>query len=171
MKAMLLEKIVSLSETGEPLRPADVPMPEPGPGQVLIKLGACGVCHTELDEIEGRTPPPGFPVIPGHQAVGIVEKTGEGVKRLKRGDRVGVGWIFSSCGKCRYCIEGNDNLCPEFRATGRDADGGYAEYMSADLQPLFHGSETCTFLTIFISVTPSLASSALTRSVIRAAGA
>ena len=130
MKAMLLEKIVSMSETGEPLRPADVPVPEPGPGQVLIRLSACGVCHTELDEIEGRTPPPRLPVIPGHQAVGIVEEAGEGVARLKKGGRVGVAWIFSSCGKCRYCLEGNDNLCPEFRATGRDADGGYAEYMT-----------------------------------------
>ncbi|HKQ32336.1 MAG TPA: zinc-dependent alcohol dehydrogenase family protein [Thermodesulfobacteriota bacterium] len=130
MKAMLLEKIVSMSETGRPLRPADVPVPEPAPGRVLIKLSACGVCHTELDEIEGRTPPPVLPVIPGHQAVGIVEETGKGVTRLKKGDRVGVAWIFSSCGKCRYCLEGNDNLCPEFRATGRDADGGYAEYMT-----------------------------------------
>ena len=130
MKAMLLEKIVSMSETDEPLRPADVPVPEPGPGQVLIRLSACGVCHTELDEIEGRTPPPRLPVIPGHQAVGIVEEAGEGVARLKKGGRVGVAWIFSSCGKCRYCLEGNDNLCPEFRATGRDADGGYAEYMT-----------------------------------------
>ncbi len=130
MKAMLLEKIVSMSETDEPLRPADVPVPEPGPGQVLIRLSACGVCHTELDEIEGRTPPPRLPVIPGHQAVGVVEEAGEGVARLKKGGRVGVAWIFSSCGKCRYCLEGNDNLCPEFRATGRDADGGYAEYMT-----------------------------------------
>ena len=89
MKAMLLEKIVSMSETGEPLRPADVPVPEPGPGQVLIRLSACGVCHTELDEIEGRTPPPRLPVIPGHQAVGIVEEAGEGVARLKKGGRGG----------------------------------------------------------------------------------
>ncbi|HVY54181.1 MAG TPA: zinc-dependent alcohol dehydrogenase family protein, partial [Thermodesulfobacteriota bacterium] len=98
-------------------------------GEVLIRLSACGVCHTELDEIEGRTPPPRLPVIPGHQAVGIVEDTGGDVKHLKKGDRVGVAWIFSSCGECRYCLEWNDNLCPEFRATGRDADGGYAEYM------------------------------------------
>jgi alcohol dehydrogenase, propanol-preferring len=129
MKAMLLEKIVSMSGTNEPLRLAGVPKPVPGAGEVLIKLSACGVCHTELDEIEGRTPPPRLPVIPGHQAVGVVEEAGGGVKRLKKGDRVGVAWIFSSCGGCRYCLEGNDNLCPEFRATGRDADGGYAEYM------------------------------------------
>jgi propanol-preferring alcohol dehydrogenase len=126
---MLLEKIVSLLDEKEPLRPADVPQPSAGPGEVLIRITACGVCHTELDEIEGRTPPPALPVIPGHQAVGVVEKTGEGVTHHKVGDRVGVAWIFSSCGKCKYCLEGDDNLCPEFRATGRDADGGYAEYM------------------------------------------
>jgi propanol-preferring alcohol dehydrogenase len=97
---------------------------------VLIRISACGVCHTELDEIEGRTPPPRLPVIPGHQAVGVVEKTGGGVTRHAEGDRVGVAWIYSSCGKCAYCLEGNDNLCPGFRATGRDADGGYAEYMT-----------------------------------------
>jgi propanol-preferring alcohol dehydrogenase len=126
---MLLEKIVSLHDDSEPLRPADVPEPEPGPGEVLIRVSVCGVCHTELDEIEGRTPPPRLPVIPGHQAVGVVEKTGDGVTRHKTGDRVGVAWIFSSCGACAYCLAGDDNLCPEFRATGRDADGGYAEYM------------------------------------------
>lgn len=126
---MLIEKIVSMTETSEPLRLAEVPMPVPGRGEVLIKVSACGVCHTELDEIEGRTPPPRLPVIPGHQAVGVVEETGGGVTHHKKGDRVGVAWIFSSCGKCRYCLEGNDNLCPEFMATGRDADGGYAGYM------------------------------------------
>ena len=129
MKAMRIEKITSMTETSEPLRKAEVPRPVPGAGEVLIRLSACGVCHTELDEIEGRTPPPRLPVIPGHQAVGVVEETGGGVSRHKKGDRVGVAWIFSSCGKCAYCLEGNDNLCPEFRATGRDADGGYAEYM------------------------------------------
>ncbi|MEW6143932.1 MAG: zinc-dependent alcohol dehydrogenase family protein [Thermodesulfobacteriota bacterium] len=131
MKAMLLEKIVSLHDDNDPLRLADVKPPAPGPGEVLIRISACGVCHTELDEIEGRTPPPKLPVIPGHQAVGFVEKAGSGVTTLKEGDRVGVAWIFSSCGKCAYCLEGDDNLCPEFRATGRDADGGYAEYMIA----------------------------------------
>jgi propanol-preferring alcohol dehydrogenase len=127
---MLLEKIVSLHDNKEPLRLADVKQPSPGPGEVLIRISACGVCHTELDEIEGRTPPPVLPVIPGHQAVGVVERTGRDVTSHKTGDRVGVAWIFSSCGACKYCLEGDDNLCPEFRATGRDADGGYAEYMT-----------------------------------------
>lgn len=128
---MVLEKIVSVHENTEPLRLKDVPVPSPGEGEVLIHVSACGVCHTELDEIEGRTPPPRFPVIPGHQVVGTVEKAGKGVTRHKEGDRVGVAWIFSSCGKCGYCLEGNDNLCPDFMATGRDRDGGYAEYMIA----------------------------------------
>ena len=109
---MLLEKIVRLPENKEPLRLADVPRPSPAPGEVLIRVSACGVCHTELDEIEGRTPPPRLPVIPGHQAVGVVAGIGRGVKNHAEGDRVGAAWIFSACGKCAYCLEGNDNLCP-----------------------------------------------------------
>lgn len=108
----------------------DVPVPQPAEREILIRVAACGVCHTELDEIEGRTPPPRFPVIPGHQVIGTVEDVGSGVQRFARGDRVGVAWIFSSCGACRWCREGNENLCARFRATGRDADGGYAEYMT-----------------------------------------
>jgi propanol-preferring alcohol dehydrogenase len=129
MKAMILESITDLEKNSEPLKMAEMPDPLPGDDDVLVKVTACGVCHTELDEIEGRTPPPLFPVIPGHQVVGRVKSTGRNVKRLKAGDRIGVGWIFSSCGKCSYCLSGNENLCAEFRATGRDANGGYAEYM------------------------------------------
>jgi len=129
MKAMILKEITHLSNNGMPLEPADVPVPQPGADEVLIRVRACGVCHTELDIIEGRTPPPRFPVIPGHQVVGIVEERGEGAHKFNAGDRVGVAWIYSSCGKCRHCLEGNENLCPDFKATGRDADGGYAEYM------------------------------------------
>jgi alcohol dehydrogenase, propanol-preferring len=130
MKAMILKSITDLEQNNEPLVMTIVPDPVPLDHEILIKVSACGVCHTELDEIEGRTPPSFFPVIPGHQVIGIVEDSGKKVKYLKRGDRVGVAWIFSSCGKCRYCLEGNENLCPEFKATGRDADGGYAEYMA-----------------------------------------
>jgi propanol-preferring alcohol dehydrogenase len=129
MKAMLLEAVTSLRENRAPLVLADVPRPVPGPGEILIKVSACGVCHTELDEIEGRTPPPRFPVIPGHQVVGRVAETGPGAGRFAEGTRVGVAWIYSSCGRCEYCKRGLENLCPDFRATGRDADGGYAEYM------------------------------------------
>jgi len=129
MKAMILHRIASLAENPAPLSLAELPAPEPGPGQILLRVAACGVCHTELDEIEGRTPPPRLPVIPGHQVVGRVEACGPGAARFRPGDRVGVGWIFSACGGCSACKAGNENLCPEFQATGRDADGGYAEYM------------------------------------------
>ena len=96
----------------------------------MIRVSRCGVCHTELDEIEGRTPPPKLPVVLGHQVVGRVEALGPGASLHKVGDRVGVAWIFSSCGQCKYCKAGDENLCPEFRATGRDANGGYAELMT-----------------------------------------
>jgi propanol-preferring alcohol dehydrogenase len=90
----------------------------------------CGVCHTELDEIEGRTPPPRLPVVPGHQVVGRVAALGDGATRYRVGDRVGVAWIYSACGECERCQNSFENLCDAFRATGRDADGGYAELMT-----------------------------------------
>jgi len=121
--------MVSLDRETVPLEPAELPVPVPGKGEVLIRVAACGVCHTELDEIEGRTPPPVFPVIPGHEVVGRVVECGRDAGRYRPGDRVGVGWFYSACGKCAYCRTGNDNLCEEFRATGRDVHGGYAEYM------------------------------------------
>jgi len=130
MKAMVLNKVVDLTKEKNPLTLASLPIPEPKDFEILIKVTACGVCHTELDEIEGRTPPPFFPVVLGHQVVGIVESVGRGVTKFKKGSRVGVGWIFSACGECKYCREGNNNLCPDFKATGRDANGGYAEYMA-----------------------------------------
>jgi len=129
MKAMLLTKLSDLLVEPEPLQMAERPIPEPGTGEVRIRVMTCGVCHTELDEIEGRTPPPRLPVIPGHQAVGTVDKLGEQVNNRQIGDRVGVAWIYSACGHCNWCLTQRENLCPQFTATGRDADGGYAEYM------------------------------------------
>lgn len=129
MKAMLLESLADLSKENEPLKYSILPNPVPGPHEVLLRISACGVCHTELDEIEGRTPPPHLPVVPGHQVVGVVAARGERVTEYKKGDRLGVAWIFTSCGTCSYCRDGNENLCSEFRATGRDVHGGYAEYM------------------------------------------
>jgi propanol-preferring alcohol dehydrogenase len=129
MKAMILEAITDLQQNSEPLKMTDLPVPVAGDHEVLVKILACGVCHTELDIIEGRTPPPKFPVIPGHQVIGIVENTGKKVTAFKQGDRVGVAWIFSACGKCSFCLSGRENLCPEFVATGRDINGGYAQYM------------------------------------------
>jgi propanol-preferring alcohol dehydrogenase len=128
MKAMLLRKALDLGSVREPLELADIPAPEPREGDVFVKVLACGVCHTDLDVIEGRTPPTKLPLILGHQIVGRVEKSGPGAGRFRKGDRVGIAWIHSACGTCEHCRAGNENLCRDFRATGRDADGGYAEY-------------------------------------------
>jgi len=129
MKAMILEGCVDLLKNEPPLRLVDVPTPVPTDREVLVKVAACGVCHTELDEIEGRTPPPRFPVVLGHQVVGTVVAKGPGAERHPVGRRVGIGWIAWACGACAWCRSGNDNLCPQFQATGRDVDGGYAEYL------------------------------------------
>jgi propanol-preferring alcohol dehydrogenase len=130
MKAMVLKQMGDLTDKREPLVWTDWPDPEPGNGELLIKVSTCGVCHTELDEIEGRTPPPRLPIILGHQVVGRVAGFGAGTIRFKINDRVGVAWIYSACGECSFCLSGNENLCPQFRATGRDAHGGYAEYLT-----------------------------------------
>ena len=130
MKAMVMTKICDLNQDKNPLELRDVPKPMPAENELLVKVLTCGVCHTELDEIEGRTPPPRLPIILGHQVVGRVEQIGRNVSKFKPGARVGVAWIFSACGKCKFCRSGRENLCPDFKATGRDADGGYAEYMT-----------------------------------------
>lgn len=124
MKAMLLEKTGPIERNSAPLSLVELPIPQHGPNELLIRVLACGVCHTELDEIEGRTPPPHLPVVLGHEVVGRVETLGADVTSYAIGDRVGVGWIHSSCGGPQ------ENVSPEFRATGRDVNGGYAEYMT-----------------------------------------
>lgn len=131
MKAWLIDQTGPLDSSRAPLRLADLPVPVPGPGEILLRVSVCGVCHTEIDEIEGRAAPPCLPVVPGHQVVGRIAALGAGVTGFAVGDRVGVAWIFSACGECEYCRSGRENLCSGFRATGRDADGGYAEYMKA----------------------------------------
>jgi alcohol dehydrogenase, propanol-preferring len=132
MKAMLLRGLAPLAQNPTPLSLEDLPEPMLGADEVLIRVTRCGVCHTELDEIEGRTPPPRLPVILGHQVVGKIV----GVQSLQTlqsapriGQRVGVAWIASACGECDFCRSGQENLCSQFQATGRDVDGGYAEYM------------------------------------------
>jgi propanol-preferring alcohol dehydrogenase len=124
MRAMVLPRIIALRETDAPLELVDLPVPQPREGEVRIRVAACGVCHTELDEIEGRTPPPTLPVVLGHEVVAYVDELGPRVAKLSLGQRVGVGWIYSSTGEI------SENLSPEFRATGRDVNGGYAEYMT-----------------------------------------
>ena len=132
MKAMVLESLVDVRTHPEPLTLRVLDEPSLAPGEVLLRLTRCGVCHTELDEIEGRTPPARLPVVLGHQAVGVIKEGGQRqgtLGSLTIGQRVGVAWIASACGHCQYCLSGQENLCPEFKATGRDINGGYAEYM------------------------------------------
>ncbi len=128
MKAMVLNRLWNLEDNKTPLEPADLPKPEPRGDEIQVKVSVCGVCHTELDEIEGRTPPSRYPVVLGHQVVGRVSMRGARAKRFAMGDRVGLAWIYSACGKCAFCLRGEENLCPQFQATGRDAHGGYAQY-------------------------------------------
>jgi propanol-preferring alcohol dehydrogenase len=124
MRAMLLTATGSLDANPVPLELADIDDPSPGDDEILIRVAACGVCHTELDEIEGRTPPPSLPVVPGHKVVGRVVSSGNAANRFRRGERVGVGWIHSSDGT------EEENISPAFRATGRDVNGGYAELLT-----------------------------------------
>ncbi|MBN2006185.1 MAG: zinc-dependent alcohol dehydrogenase family protein [Anaerolineae bacterium] len=130
MKAMVLNALSKLAENQTPVTLAELPDPVPAAGEILVRVSACGVCHTELDEIEGRTPPPRLPVVLGHQVVGRVAARGPGAEAFEIGERVGVAWIYSACGTCKFCLSGNENLCADFKATGRDVNGGYAESMT-----------------------------------------
>jgi propanol-preferring alcohol dehydrogenase len=130
MKAMVLEAVTDLHENERPLSLRELDRPDPAEGEILVRVHTCGVCHTELDEIEGRTPPPRFPMVLGHQVVGRVAAVGDRAGGIRPSDRVGVAWIFSACGRCKFCLSDRENLCPDFKATGRDAHGGYAEYMT-----------------------------------------
>lgn len=130
MNAMVLKQLGSLADNLSPLEMTQMPVPAPGEQDLLIRVSVCGVCHTDLDEAEGRVVPPRMPVIPGHQVVGRVCQVGTAVSSFALGDRVGVAWIFTACGQCEFCRSGRENLCPFFKATGRDANGGYAEYMT-----------------------------------------
>jgi len=118
---------------GEPLRIEEVKVPLPGPGQILVKIEACGVCHTDLHAVEGDWPVrPPLPFIPGHEGVGYVAAVGSGVNRVREGDRVGVPWLYSACGCCEHCLTGWETLCAEQQNTGYSVNGGYAEYVLAD---------------------------------------
>jgi len=128
MKAMILNGVSDFERNRQPLELIDMPLPVPGEKEILVKVTRCGVCHTELDEIAGRTAPPHFPIVLGHQIIGRVERRGSKAERFDLGERVGIAWIYSACGKCKFCLEGKENLCAKFMATGRDSNGGYAEY-------------------------------------------
>jgi len=121
-----------LERAREPLRPAELPDPRPGTGQVLISVSACGVCRTDLHIVDGELDEPKLPLVPGHQIVGTVVEAGEGAERLVVGQRVGVPWLGWTCGECRYCFSGRENLCDRARFTGYDVDGGYAELTVVD---------------------------------------
>jgi propanol-preferring alcohol dehydrogenase len=152
MKAMVLNQLVSLKENDSPLTLVDLPIPRPKPKEVLIKISVCGVCHTELDEIEGRILPIELPIVPGHQVVGTIAATGTDSNRFAIGERIGVAWIFSACGNCRFCLREEENLCDRFLATGLHRNGGYAEYMVADeryvypIPPFFSDAEAAPLL-------------------------
>ena len=125
MKAMLLKQSAPINE--KPLKLEEFTIPDPGQGEIRVKITTCGLCHTDLDIIEGRLESI-LPVIPGHQIVGKVDKLGKAAGKFHPGDRVGIAWINSACGKCDFCQSGNENLCDDFKGTGCDANGGYAEY-------------------------------------------
>jgi len=127
MRAMILDTQSPIEE--KPLKPTDVPVPIPNDDQILVEVSVCGACHTDLDEAEGRLMPSKVPIIPGHQVVGKITDKGKAVSKHKIGNRVGITWLFSSCSECDLCRTGNENLCAKAKWTGKDADGGYAEFM------------------------------------------
>jgi len=129
MKAMVLKKPKAAEEN--PLAAVELPVPEPGPGEIRLRVRACGVCHTDLHLVEGEIALPVLPVVPGHQVVGVIEALGGGVTRFGLGERVGVPWLYSACGKCDFCRRGLENLCDDARFTGQHVNGGFAEYMIA----------------------------------------
>ncbi|MBA7478364.1 putative alcohol dehydrogenase AdhA [subsurface metagenome] len=127
MQAMVLEKSCPVEE--RPLKLADLPIPKPADKEILVKVSVCGACHTDLDEVEGRLMPSKFPIVLGHQVVGTVADVGKAVSKFNGGERVGITWLYQACGECNFCRTGQENLCSNAKWTGKDADGGYAEYM------------------------------------------
>jgi len=130
MRALVLKRPQPTDESWAPLALAELPVPTPGGGQLLVQVDVCAVCRTDLDLAEGRLVPPRYPIVPGHQIIGRVTAVGAGVSGVGEGDRVGVAWIYWACGACEWCRAGLENLCSQFRATGCDANGGYAEYVT-----------------------------------------
>jgi len=145
MKAWLITEITDVEKDDRPLKLANLPIPKIKENEILIKVKACGVCHTEIDELEGRALPSFFPIVPGHQIVGEVCRIGKKVKKFKIGDRVGVGWIYYACGECEFCQKGLENLCKDFKGTGKDVNGGYAEYFKISEDFAFPLPENFTY--------------------------
>ncbi|GAB4451052.1 MAG: zinc-dependent alcohol dehydrogenase family protein [Anaerolineae bacterium] len=132
MRAMQLKETAPAAES--PLALAELDTPAPGPGQVRLKISTCGVCHTDLHIVEGDLELPRLPTVPGHQIVGVVDAVGEGVTAHRVGDRLGVPWLYRTCGECRYCRRGQENLCEAIQFTGLHANGGFADYTVVDEQ-------------------------------------
>ena len=126
MRAMVLEQCRPAEQN--PLCLSDIPVPEPGPGELLVRVRACGVCHTDLHTVEAEVPPSRLPLVPGHEVIGVVEGLGQGCTRFAPGDPVGLAWLHATCGTCEYCQRGLENLCESARFTGLDVDGGYAKH-------------------------------------------
>ncbi len=127
MKAWVVEEQKPIED--RPLKLVDLPVPEPGEKEIRVRVTHCGICRTDLHITEGDIPLSKRPIVPGHEIVGIVDKLGPEAKRFKVGDRVGISWLNSTCGKCKYCLRGDENYCPEIKRTGYDVDGGFAEYV------------------------------------------
>lgn len=150
-------------ELGTPAQVEDRPVPQPGPGQILVRLEACGLCHTDIHAMRGDWPvKPSLPLVPGHEGVGIVEQLGEGVTNRQVGQRVAMPWLGHACGECRYCVDGRENLCEQQYNNGYAVDGGYAEYMLADARfavvvpdgvtPLDAAPLTCAGVTTYAAI-------------------
>lgn len=150
MRAMILERFAAVESA--PLKSVEIPAPEPGAGEVRIRVRVCGVCHTDLHTVEGELPGARLPRIPGHQVVGVVEKRGKRAERFKEGERVGAAWLYSVCGRCEFCRRGDENLCLQARFTGFHAHGGFAQNMIAPeaflyaLPPEFTDNEAAPLL-------------------------
>lgn len=126
MKAWILERQSKLED--KPLKLVNVPLPRPREREIRVKVQVCGICRTDIHIAEGDLPLKKSPLILGHEIVGVVEETGKGVKKFNPGLRVGISWLHGACGRCKYCLSGRENYCPDFRCTGWDSDGGFAEY-------------------------------------------
>src|SRR5579859_6660013 len=142
-------KAAIVKQFGKPLVIEDVPVPQPGPGEVLVKIEACGVCHTDLHAASGDWPvKPNPPFIPGHEGVGYVAEVGPGVEHVKEGDRIGVPWLYSACGYCEHCLGGWETLCESQQNTGYSVNGGFADYTLADAGYVGRLPESVDFIDI-----------------------
>ena len=163
MRAMVLHR------PGEALRLETLPVPTPGPGQIQLRVEACGVCRTDLHLIDGELPDPVLPIIPGHEIVGRISALGEGVTGVSIGERVGVPWLGWTCGGCHFCASGRENLCDAARFTGYQINGGYAEYTVADARYCFPLAE-CTAMPSALELAPLLCAGLIGYRALRLAG-